>query len=329
MHPPLYPFLSRERFESYLIHAMKWQREDIETVSSLLEKSLIPLRDGTELAYYLGVSPRLIWHMVVASRQYYRHFEITQKNGKVRTIAAPRVFLKTVQRYILDCIISLIPVSDAAHGFRKGRSCGSGALHHVGRPYIWNIDIKDFIPSISQEIVENVFRNIGYSDTAAGLLGGLCCLDRQLPQGAPTSPALSNIIFHPYDQRLSTLCQKADLIYTRYADDLTFSALSPIPGALQQEVVEMLRQAGFQINRKKTRLMGSKCRREVTGLTVNERVSIPRHRRRQIRALFHKAEDNPSAFAQRRSELIGTASWVFNYHPQEGRRYLEIANSIA
>jgi retron-type reverse transcriptase len=328
MHPPLFPFLSRERCESYLSHAMNWPHEDIESVSHLLDRNLIPLRDGSELAYFLGISPRLVWHMVLNPQQYYRSFEIKQKNGKVRTITAPRVFLKTVQHYILDCVLSATPVSNSVHGFRKGKNCGSGAKVHVGRSYVWNIDIKDFFPSIDRRTVENAFRGIGYNERAASLLSGLCCLDGRLPQGAPTSPALSNIIFSPIDQTLIDLCQRASVAYTRYADDLTFSATSLIQDSLQRDVLEIIKQAGFDINPKKTRLMGTKCRREVTGLTVNEQVSIPRHRRRRMRALFHEARKNPSAFVTRRNELIGKASWVFNYHPQEGRRYLEIANAI-
>jgi retron-type reverse transcriptase len=169
---------------------------------------------------------------------------------------------------------------------------------------------------------------MGYPAKAASLLASLCCLDEILPQGAPTSPALANLIFTPIDGEIAALAAKAGLVYTRYADDLSFSALEPITEEFRRRVAQIIRAAGFQINPNKSRLMGPKCCRQVTGLTVNERLSIPREKRRQLRAWFHSVQKNPAGFISVKQRLVGFASWVFEHHPVEGKKYLKIAHSI-
>jgi retron-type reverse transcriptase len=289
---------------------------------------LIPLKTGTELGEYLGVSKKLISAIALRPRGYYREFEIAKRNGRKRTIQAPRVFLKTIQRYILDCILAPVSLHEAACGFRRGHSCSTGAKQHVQRPFLWNIDLQDFFPSIGRGRVVQAFSALGYLPNAALLLASLCCLDEALPQGAPTSPALANIVFAPIDGQLASLAKNSGSCYTRYADDLSFSRMEPITEKFRQAVVQVIRDAGFRINSRKSRLMGPKCSRQVTGLTVNEKVSIPRQRRRQLRARFHHVRRNPLAFVAMKEQLVGFAAWVAEHHPAEGRRYLEIAHSI-
>jgi retron-type reverse transcriptase len=198
----------------------------------------------------------------------------------------------------------------------------------LNRAFLWNIDLRDFFPSIRKTNVQEAFLSIGYPVKAALLLSSICCLDGKLPQGAPTSPALANLIFTPIDTQIAELVRKANVVYTRYADDLSFSALKPITPDLRRRVMKVITDGGFWINEDKTRLMGPKCCRQVTGLTVNNRLSIPRQRRRQLRARFHSVQKNPTAFVSEKEQLVGFASWVFDYHPLEGKKYLEIAHSI-
>jgi len=196
----LYPFGSKQR---WLEAAPAFFGDaDKELIGQLLDKNLIPVLRGPEIAIYLGVSPKLLSHMVKRPVRYYNSFEIRKKNGQQRLITAPRVFLKTVQRYILDCILSQVAPHDAACGFRRGFNCAYGAYRHVGRPYLWNIDLANFFPTITKAQVTQVFRNIGYPDSAAFFLSGLCCLEHRLPQGAPTSPALANLVTIPMDAKL-------------------------------------------------------------------------------------------------------------------------------
>jgi RNA-directed DNA polymerase len=119
-----------------------------------------------------------------------------------------------------------------------------------------------------------------------------------------------------------------EIVYTRYTDDLSFSSLKPIPEDFRALVMRIIRQAGFDLNPRKSRLMGPRCGRQVTGLTVNEKISIPRQKRRLLRAKFHNVGKNPTAFVSQKARLVGFASWVFDHHPREGKTYLEIAHSI-
>ncbi|MGD0624084.1 MAG: retron St85 family RNA-directed DNA polymerase [Thermodesulfobacteriota bacterium] len=328
-HPFLYPFKSKERWLSYLRNCLNWNEEELGKAESLLDKKIIPVLFGPEIANFMGVSTKLVSHMAIMPNKYYRSFKIKKKTGKFRTITAPRVFLKTIQRYILDCILTPLKPHKAATGFRRKLSMKKGASSHVGHPYIWNIDLKDFFPSIGKDTVIELFKKVGFSERASIFLAGLCCLEDSLPQGAPTSPALSNLIFQDNDRQISKTASRKKISYTRYADDLSFSANQPISKDFQKQINSVVEKAGFKINDKKSRLMGPRCRREVTGLTVNERVSIPRPTRRRIRALFHHALMKPEKFIKKKERLLGYANWISQYHPVEGQRYLKVAQGIA
>jgi len=328
MYPFLYPFPSADDCLNYINKNFDWKPDDFRLAEQLVAKKLIPLKTGTELCYYLGISKKLISAISLHPDRYYRAFTITKANGKLRAIHAPRVFLKTIQRYILDCILTPLPLHEAACGFRRGMSCATGAQHHLKRPFLWNIDLKDFFPSIEKKRVIQAFTEIGYSSKAAYILASLCCLDGKLPQGAPTSPALANYVFRPTDDIIDELAKAKDIVYTRYADDLSFSSLSPIAEEFRQQIQKIITGFGFRINSTKSRLVGPKCCRQVTGLTINEKISIPRVRRRQMRARFHQVLKSPGSFSHEKERLIGFAAWVFEYHPAEGKKYLEIAHSI-
>jgi len=327
-HPFLFPFATEDRWISYLESCLRWQHNDIAKAKILLRRKIIPVLRGPELGIFLGVSPKLVCRMVLAAPRYYSAFKIKKKNGEYREINAPRVFLKTVQRYILDCVLGPVKPHKCAVGFRRSFSPATGAERHVGHKFVWNIDLRDFFPSIKKEMVTTVFEKIGLPHKGAYFLAGLCCLEGKLPQGAPTSPALANLVFIQADRRIANLAQKHGITYTRYADDLTFSYDEPIDPAFRKTVTEMVGQLGFSINTRKTRLMGPRCRREVTGLTVNEKVSIPRTVRRKLRAMFHKVSQNPEEFADAREKLLGFASWVSVYHPADGSRYRDVALRI-
>ena len=266
--------------------------------------------------------------MVIRTSRYYRGFKIKKPSGGNREIWAPRVFLKTVQRYVLDCMLAPIVPHEAATGFRRDIGIRDGAQRHVGRPFLWNIDLKDFFPSINQSQVTGLFSQLGFPHQASYFLSGLCCLRGKLPQGAPTSPAIANLILFPTDTEIGTLARRNRIIYTRYADDLTFSGTHPISDEFRREVGVLIESAGFRINKSKSRLMGPRCRREVTGLVVNRKVSIPRETRRKLRARFHRVSVHPERFTKQKGKLLGYASWVSQYRPKEGHRYRAIAEAI-
>jgi RNA-directed DNA polymerase len=326
MLPALYPFLSKDRWLE--VAPAFFGDESLPVITDLVDRRLIPLIDGPEIALYLGISPRLVSRMAIDPRSYYRSFHIQKRNGGQRLITAPRVFLKTVQRYILDCILSELPLHQAATGFRRGSNCSLGANQHVGCRYLWNIDIADFFPSITKANVTKVFEDNGYPNAAAFFLSGLCCLEKRLPQGAPTSPALANLVARPLDEALSNLSGAVEIKYPRYADDLSFSSNRPLPESFRNDVMRIVHGSGFNLQPQKTRLMGPAIRREVTGLTVNDRVSIPRFRRRQLRSYFYHIRSDPSQFITEKRRAIGFASWLFDYHPEEGKKALAVSHSI-
>lgn len=328
MYPVLFPFLEPSSWLGYLKQLGSPAHDDLALAQSLMERRFIPILHGSDIGHYLGISPRLVGHMAKAPHKYYRPFNIPKKKGGTRRIDAPRIFLKTVQRYLLDCILHQVPLHEAVVGFRPKLNCSTGALRHVGRPYLWNIDLKDFFPTVKLKQVQAVFAQIGYASETAFLLARLCCLDGRLPQGAPTSPALANIVFTPADRKLDALAQAAGLVYSRYADDLSFSGVLLIPEAFRREVFSVITAHGFKVNQTKSRLMGPRARREVTGLTVNKSVSVQRKRRRELRAFFHQIRLNPGNFSNQKQKALGYAAWIFGHHEAEGRAYLEIAHSI-
>jgi retron-type reverse transcriptase len=328
MYPALFPFIRAESWLSYLKQLNVDSADEVENARLLLGRNLIPLLHGCDLGHYLGISPRLVGHMAKAPKKYYQTFSILKRNGTRRQISAPRVFLKTLQRYLLDCVLDQIPLHEAAVGFRPKMNCATGARRHVGNRFLWNIDLEDFFPSIRLLQVERVFADVGYKPEVAGFLAQICCLDSRLPQGAPTSPAIANILFTPVDEKLDALSKEAELMYSRYADDLSFSGNKLIPAEFRKKVLTLIKAHGFRVNHSKSRLIGPGARREVTGLTVNASVSIPRKRRRKLRAFFHQVSKNPLAFSDQKAQAIGYAAWAFDYHEAEGKAYLEIAHKI-
>ena len=240
---------------------------------------------------------------------HYQRFLIPKKIGGDRLISAPMPRLKRVQYWILDNILTAIPVHDAVHGFAADRSIVSNALPHVGREVVVNLDLKDFFPTLTWKRVKGKFRGLGYSEAVATVLALLCTepdvdaveLDgerlyarkgpRRLPQGAPTSPALTNLICLRLDRRMAGVAAKLGFTYTRYADDMTFSASGEAAGktgTLLKAVNDIVVAEGFTVHPDKTRVMRRHRRQEVTGLVVNERLGVPRDTLRRFRALLHQ-----------------------------------------
>lgn len=221
-----------------------------------------------------------------ASASYYR-FPLLKRSGRRRWIDSPKRPLKACQRRILERLLYQAPVDDAAHGFVPGRSIVTNARCHERQPWVIAFDIHDFFPSIGRSQVTQVLEVIpGVSATDASVLGYLLTKSHVLPQGAPTSPCLANLVFQPMDRIFSKYAARFRLIYTRYADDLTFSGRA-IPEDFEKTVETLLSSGGFRLNRRKTRKMGVHRRQLVTGLVVNDGVHLPRPFRRWIRAIKH------------------------------------------
>ncbi|MFC3694440.1 reverse transcriptase family protein [Chenggangzhangella methanolivorans] len=242
---------------------------------------------------------------------HYQRFSIAKKTGGLRQISAPMPRLKRAQYWILDNVLAKAAIHEAAHGFVPGRSIVTNAQAHVGRDVVVNLDLKDFFPTLTFRRVKGKFRGLGYSEPVATVLALLTTepdvdeveIDgerlfaskgsRLLPQGAPTSPMLTNLVCVRLDKRLAGLAKSMGFSYTRYADDMTFSASGEAAakvGALLKFVGEIVAAEGFTVHPDKTRVMRRGTRQEVTGLTVNDRVGVPRDVLRNFRALLHQIE---------------------------------------
>jgi RNA-directed DNA polymerase len=272
------------------------------------------LSTPAELAAALGLPvPRLRWlafHADAARRVHYVSFTVPKKGGGERTLSAPHRTLASAQRWVLDHVLARLPTDPSAHGFAPGRSTLTNAAPHVGRAVVVNLDLADFFPSIGFPRVYSVFQRAGYSPAVATILALLCteCPRRRveydgvvyhvavgprgLPQGACTSPALSNQVVRRLDRRLGGLAAKLGLTYTRYADDLTFSGgddFKPRVGYLMARVRHLAEEEGFPLNEKKSRVQRRNAAQRVTGLVVNDRPGVGRAVVRRLRAILHRA----------------------------------------
>jgi len=239
----------------------------------------------------------------------YREFEIPKRSGGTRRILAPDDATKALQRRILRRLLGRLRSHLAAHGFEKGRSIVTNAEAHVGQAVVVRMDLKDFFPATRAKRVRKYFRRIGWNRPAARLLTNLCTIEGGLPQGAPTSPRLSNLVNYRLDARLTGLAARRRVVdnfrggghlstreigatYTRYADDLTFSFPTDNPADIRY-VIRVTRfivgREGYELHlRKKLQIRRRHDRQQVTGLVVNARVNLPRATRRWLRAVEHR-----------------------------------------
>ena len=209
--------------------------------------------------------------------------------NKKRWIEAPDAELKTAQRTLLDKLLYRLEPTRWAHGFVKGRSIISNASEHCGREWVVNIDVKDFFPSITRERVIMAIGELFPDPMESELLADLVSRRGRLPQGAPTSPHLANLVVRKMDMQLAEMARSAGWNYTRYADDMSFSG-DASPRNIVTASQEIVQGHGFRISSGKTSVAGQHQRQTVTGLTVNEKVSLPKDKRRRLRAMLHNVK---------------------------------------
>lgn len=259
-----------------------------------------------DVAKLLETSPGALRYALytAAPEQRYRTFEIPKRTGGMRTIDAPLGVIRDAQTFLAPLIAAAYEAHPAAHGFLPERNILTNAVPHVGQRLVLNIDLADFFPSVNFGRVRGIFMAapFGAGPAAATVLAQICTHRNGLPQGAPTSPALSNLAAATLDRRLTRLARENGVKYARYADDITFSTSRqtlPVPLAeysagesgLRVRAGEALERAvtaaGFAINPKKVRLQGPHQRQSVTGLVVNAKPNVERERVRRLRAMLH------------------------------------------
>ncbi len=249
----------------------------------MLAAGLPPIFEFRHLASLLGRTPTYLASIVNAPEAHYRTFRIPKRRGGTRTISAPYSALLECQQWIHKLILSSDRVHPYVHGFRRKRSILTNARPHLGQRCLLKMDLRDFFPSISLQRVIGVFRRLGYVPNVAFYLARICCLDDALPQGAATSPALSNLVAGRMDARLAGLTKRFGLHYTRYADDLTFSG-ERISLKTVEILSDVIGEEGFTVNEGKTRLCRSGGKRVVTGISVRTtEPRLPKSYKRRVR----------------------------------------------
>ncbi|MEM1097083.1 MAG: TIR domain-containing protein [Bacteroidota bacterium] len=261
------------------------------------------VRSLSDVASLLGVSRKQLQYIlyVVPEDKRYLSFTIPKRRGGSRTISTPRRELKFFQRQLVIHLSEVYKPRQAVTGFCLGRSIVTNAQKHSpSRSYVFNVDLKDFFASINFGRIRGLFINQPFDlpAKAATVLAQICCHKNALPQGAPTSPILSNMICSRLDGRLTQLAKKHGCLYSRYADDITFSKRksdfpveigydTPDGAKAGTELIKAVQENGFEINSDKVYLQSNKRRQRVTGLVVNAKPNVPRRFIRQIRAMIH------------------------------------------
>lgn len=324
------------------------------------ENALPALPDVDAFAKAVGLSiPRLRWlayHREVDTGTHYVRWQVPKRDGSLRLISAPKRELKAVQRWITREVTEHLPVHGAAHGFLAGRSIVTNALVHAGARIVVKLDIRGFYPTVTTRRVKGLLRRAGLGEQVATLMALLATeapreevvrdgktyhvaiAPRSLPQGAPTSPSITNALCMRLDCRLSGLARKLGCRYTRYADDLTFSwhgtQASDI-GALLRAVAQIVHAEGFAIHAAKTRVMRKGARQKVTGLIVNEApgrppARVPRKTIRDLRSAIYNREQGRPGKGESLEQLHGMAAFVMMTDRERGAAFMErIARLIA
>lgn len=279
---------------------------DLQKSEEELREHFRNLKTRQDVAELLEISDyQLRYHLYISHKEAYTTFTIPKKSGESRIIHTPVTPLKIIQKKLNQVLRCVYQPKASTHGFAVGRSIITNAKQHLRQRYILNLDIKDFFPSINFGRVRGLYMAFPYHCTkdVATILAQICCYENKLPQGAPTSPIVSNMICASLDSQLQKLAKKYHCIYTRYADDITFSTSKPkFPPQLSyfsdkleklvigDELEQIIEKNGFSINQSKTRLKTRYKRQEVTGITVNERLNVKRKAIRQVRAMLHAWE---------------------------------------
>lgn len=323
----------------------------IENNTDLLSQLGLPVFPSVEeLAALLGITISqlrfLAYNRKVSKVSHYKRFYMPKKSGGKRLISAPMPLMKKVQYSILHELLYKLAVQDTAYGFVPNRSIVGNAEKHIGQSVVINMDLKNFFPTITYKRVKGLFKALGYADKYATILALLCTEpetdevmidgqryfvatgERHLPQGAPTSPVITNLICRTLDKRMLGAAEKLGFTFTRYADDCTFScgdSTKENVGKMLWIAQKIIVEEGFIMHPDKLRIMHKGRHQEVTGIVVNEKLNISRKTLKNFRALLFQIErdgfqgkswnNSPNL----RDCIQGYANFVHMVHPAKGQ----------
>jgi RNA-directed DNA polymerase len=368
----------RETWQKYFheINVKQWlnEPEKMQPVAAAKAWAVPAIESTSALAAWLNITTgELRWFADLKGLEYRNplsklrnyHYEVLAKQfGKIRLLEAPKPRLKELQRYILAEIVEKVPVHFAAHGFVKGRSIKTFVAPHVGQHVVLRMDLQDFFPSFAAARIQAFFRTLGYPNSVASLLAGICTnaaprniwkefghemdlpnlsaarilyAKPHLPQGAPTSPALANLCCYRIDCRLSGLAKAVGANYTRYADDLAFSGDPKFEKGVERfstHVAAILMEEGFHVNFRKTRVMRRSVRQHLAGLVTNQHVNVMRADFDELKAVLTNCvrtgptSQNRETLSDFRAHLEGRVGFVESINPHRGQKLRKIFQQI-
>ena len=247
------------------------------------------LYNPLQLAAFLCTNRKTLFDLVNYADDHYRRLELRKNSGGVRALDVPDDELKVIQRRIQRQILMKFSLSEYASAYVRRRTLPHHAAPHVGKRYLLKLDIADFFGSIRFEQIHRSVFHSGYFPKQIGvMLTKLCCFRGALPQGAPTSSAISNLVMRQFDRNMGRWCASRGIAYTRYSDDMAFSGERPLY-PVYEKAKAMLEEMGFTLNEQKTRFVSNAGRQSVTGLTVNEKISVSREYKRRLRQEIYYA----------------------------------------
>lgn len=339
-------------------------RETVEYVEKLQNSDLPVLFSIVHLALSSRFSIRGILNICNSDRiDYYKRYKLRKKRGGYRVIQSPESELKYLQKWILLNVLEKIPSHTNCKGFDKGTSIKQNAQEHLNSECILKIDLLRFYDSINEKRVYGIFRSLGYQKNLAVSMAKICTIKPSrtmlysfkkneqrlkqeilegeqglLPQGACTSPKLSNLILRRLDHRLAKLCEKNELKYTRYADDLTFSGQEEKLRSAKKVIYKIIRDEKFHVNYGKTQFLKRGSRFFVTGLSVhNDEVRVPKRFKKEIEHHLYHCNTNGVVAHIRKNNitnrnfkdwLLGCICFVNSVEPDQGAKYFEEYNKI-
>jgi RNA-directed DNA polymerase len=266
-----------------------------------LKEKFFHLKSPFDVANLLEVKYKTLVYLLYRTDgpESYTEFYLKKKSGGERAICAPISTLKIIQKKLSTILYLVYEPKPSAHGFCIKRGIHTNAQQHIKKKIILNVDLEDFFPSINFGRVRGLFIAKPYSlpQNVSTLLAQICCHDGKLPQGAPTSPIVSNMICARLDSNLQRFAKAYKCAYTRYADDITFSTTSTYfarelrrNNGITMSLVQIIKNNGFKMNEDKMRILSPTQRQTVTGLVVNEGINVRRKFVREVRAMLHAWE---------------------------------------
>lgn len=321
-------------------YSLEEQKEILEYATRLLDNGLPVIFDLKHFSKVSNIPSNILFPAIHNDNLNYHTFKVYKKSGNFRLISAPTMNLKRIQRWILDNILYKMRTSKYSYGFEPKKSIVDNASIHVGMKCVYNTDITDFFPSILFDKVFRIFNYYGYTKELSYYFAKLCTFEngpnRSLPQGAPTSPYLANIVCLKLDKRLGKLAESLGLNYSRYADDITISGNKSIT-RYKGIINDIITDEGFKENKNKRRMQYSNRRQTVTGLVVNDQISIPNEYLKELRKDIYMCQqfgveshiqNQGIEYSNYKEYLYGKALFVKMVNQEKGFHFLNEINKI-